>query len=118
MSRSAAIACCLGHDAARPVAPAWFLFRSETQQISVAVNRRAYTGQAEAMPQAGLVRRNDGTSQVAFQRIENTHATKSGAGDQDAIGLPRAGRSNLPVQRFDRLLDAHRSEERRGGKEC
>src|SRR3954453_9454414 len=83
------------------------LFRSETEQVSVTVNRRAYTGQAEAMPQAGLVRRDDRTSQVALQRIENAHATKPGAGDQDAIGLPRAGRSHLLVQRFDRLLGGH-----------
>ena len=41
------------------------------------------------MPQAGLIRRDDGTLQVALQRIENAHATKPSAGDQDAIGLPR-----------------------------
>ena len=58
------------------------------------------------MPQAGLVRRDDGTLQVAFQRIENTHATKPGAGDQDAIRLLRASHSHLLVW-FDRLLDAH-----------
>src|SRR3984957_10695151 len=59
------------------------------------------------MPKAGLVRRDDGTLQVALQCIENTRATKPSAGDQDAIRLLRAGRSHLLVQRFDRLLDAH-----------
>src|ERR1700722_811480 len=59
------------------------------------------------MPQAGLVRRDDGTLQVALQRIENTHAAKPSAGDQDAIRLLGAGHSHLLVQRFDRLLDAH-----------
>src|SRR6476646_10158781 len=47
------------------------------------------------MPQAGLVRRDDGTLRVALQRIENTHATKPSAGDQDAIRLLRAGHSHL-----------------------
>ena len=51
------------------------------------------------MPQARLVRRDDGTLQVALQRIENTHATKPSAGDQDAIRLLRAGHSHLLVQR-------------------
>ena len=59
------------------------------------------------MPQAGLVRRDDGTLQVALQRIENTHATKPSAGDQDAIRLLRASHSHLLVQGFDRLLDGH-----------
>ena len=51
------------------------MFRSETKQVSVTADRRADAGQAEAMPQAGLVRRDDGTLQVALQRVENTHAT-------------------------------------------
>jgi len=59
------------------------------------------------MPQAGLVRRDHGTLQVALQRIENTYATKPSARDQNAIRLLRASRSHLLVQRFDRLLDAH-----------
>ena len=58
------------------------------------------------MPQAGLVCRDDRALQVALQRIENTHAAKPGAGDQDTIRVLRASHAHLLVQRFDRLLDA------------
>ena len=59
------------------------------------------------MPQAGLVCRDDGTSEVLFQRIEDPHAAEPSAGDQYAIRFLRAGRAHLLVKRLYLLLESH-----------
>ena len=61
--------------------------------------------QPEAVPEARLVRRDHRALEVLLQRLEDRHAAKAGARDQDAVGLGGAGGADLGVERFDLLLE-------------
>ena len=81
--------------------------RSQSQQISVAGDRRMHGGRSQAVPEARLVRRKHRPLQILLERLQDGHAAKAGAGDQHAVGASRTRRLDLRVERFDLLLEAH-----------
>lgn len=79
---------------------------SQPEQAAVARHLRLHTGQAQAVPEAHLVGRQDRALEVALQGVEDRHAAEAGAGDEHAVGLGRTGGADLGVERLDLLLEA------------
>src|SRR5262249_57228025 len=79
--------------------------RSQLKQIAVARDARLDAGRAQAVPKACLVGRDHRPLQILLERLQDRHAAKARARDQHAIGLSRAGRLDLGVERLDLLLE-------------
>src|SRR5688572_11453036 len=79
---------------------------SEIEEASVARDLRLHARASQAVPQAHLICRKDRPFQLPLERIEDGHAAKARAGDQDAVRRGGAACKDLRVQRLYLLLEA------------